>query len=1116
MRFMLSSVAPLVVSILFLSSQVTGQETLYQSYYSAASNAFKAKDWEAARRSYQSSYDAAVAAWGKEDARAAECIFNVGASIHSSGDIIGARKYYTMAYTATFRHTDKLRRELAIESALKMSEGLIKEKRPADAIPYLEWGMKATDDNTKDLPPTYKFHMMLTEAYRDLKKFDLALEHGKLALEGRTKGLSQGDDKAISAKWDYASLLEAAGKPQPAEKMYNEIIGDLESRVLPDRLKLGHMCYNIALLRKAAKNYDGADEAAQQALKNYDKAGEEGFTHALDALGRLAQIRYDQQKFADGDEYQRKKLSREEKKYSETDPKLLGTLEDLGWSLSQQKRFADAEEILRRAVNIRRLTDGSQSPSIVYSLNLLASMLAQQDKSDEAETAYRQVLSIRKKQSTDAELATALTNLTSFYEKAGQPDRAEQLFQETIRDREKERGVDHPSLAPLLSAYGAFAWRSGKHDAAESLFKRTLANREKNLPADHPDIAESLLDLSDFYEVLGRYAEAEPLAIRAVQIRDRKFGSNSVEAAAAARKLAWIYNRLDREREGLPLAERAVSIYEAKKPGTSELAAAYNTLSTLLDGVENIDRAAGLLRRALVIHEANGDIPDSAHLHHNLGRLERMRGQYTEAKAMYLRSIELNDQLIAMPTTVLTTQLNRVRNKVVTLNALAQVEINLGNTDAARQRFAEAITLAEKELGAEHTVLEQSLHGQANLAMLTGNLREAEAFLDRNQKLIEAHAGRASLDWANHLEQVSSLREMEGKLAESRTLLAEALKIYEAQERKASDLVWLHSEIADLAVLDGDWKAAEQWFAKEIDHYITLRANHPFLASPLRNRGFIHQMKGRFADARKDYVKAVTLSETAYGPRSASVAAGAQSLFDLELELADLDAAEQMLTKAVPILEAWYGPGNFRMENMRLKQSNLASARHDWEQAEKSATVALENYRKVFGNDHYNVAEAEECLSEALLGRGELAPALAACDHALEVISKVYGAQNYRVASLQSLRGRILQKQGDLKQAREEHKLALALRRTTFGRDSHWAALSEAELADTLEAGDKTESREDLLRHALKILEQTFPAGHPKVKDSAEKLAKALTDADQADQAAELRKKYDLPTSATK
>jgi len=1057
MRITFSSVVPFVLSLVFLVSHAAGQETLYQSYYSAASKAFTAKDWDSAKRSYQSAYDAAVAAWGKEDARAAECIFNVGASIHSSGDIIGARKYYTMAYTATYRYTDKLRRELAVESALKMSEGLIKEQRAADAIPYLEWGMKSTDDNSKDLPATYKFHMMLSQAYRDLKKFDLALVHGQKALEGRTRGLSPGDDKAISAKWDYASLLEAAGKPAEAEKAYSGIINDLESRVLPDRLKLGHMCYNISLLRKAAKNYDGADEAAQQALKNYDKAGEEGFTHALDALGRLAQIRYDQQKFSEGDEYQRKKLSREEKKYSENDAKLLGTLEDLGWSLSQQKRFADAEVILRRAVAIRKVTDGSFSPNIVYSLNLLASMQAQQDKRDEAETAYRQVLAIRKKQSTDAELATALTNLTSFYEKVGQPDRAEQLFQETIREREKEKGADHPSLAQLISAYGAFAWRAGKHDAAESLFKRTLANREKNLPANHQDIAESLLDLSDFYEVLGRYAEAEPLTVRAVRIREVKFGANSLETAAALRKLGWLYNRLDRERDGLPLAERVVSIYEANKPGSSDLAGAYNTLSSLLDGAEEVDRAALLLRKALAIHEANNDIPDAAHLYHNLGRLERMRGQYAEAKTFYLRSIELNDQLLAMPTTVLTTQLNRLRNKVTTLNALAQVELNLGDAEASRRRFAEAITLAEKELGPDHTVLEQSVHGLANLAMRSGNLRDAEAFIDRNQKLIEAHAGRSSLDWANHLEQVSSLREFQGRINDSRPLLQEALKIYKDQGRPQSDLVWLHSEIADLAVLDGEWKSAEQWFDKELKHYAARRTDHPFLASPLRNRGFLHQINGRFAEARKDYAKAISLAEAAYGPKSSDVAAGAQLLFDLELELADLDAAEKLLAKVVPTMEQWYGTDNFRMDHMRIRQSGLASARHEWEQAEKAATQAAENYRKIFGADHHYVAEADEALSEALLGQGNLPAALEACDRALPTITRVYGAQNYRVAALHSLRGRILQKQGDLKQAREDLKTALALRKATFEQDSHWVAISEAELADAMEAGETGE-----------------------------------------------------------
>jgi tetratricopeptide (TPR) repeat protein len=81
-------------------------------------------------------------------------------------------------------------------------------------------------------------------------------------------------------------------------------------------------------------------------------------------------------------------------------------------------------------------------------------------------------------------------------------------------------------------------WSVGEYAKAEPLYQEALRIRQKVLGSEHPDTALSLDCLAVLYQTMGEYTKAEPLYQEAVRIRQKVLGPENPYTATASRSSA--------------------------------------------------------------------------------------------------------------------------------------------------------------------------------------------------------------------------------------------------------------------------------------------------------------------------------------------------------------------------------------------------------------------------------------------------------------------------------------------------------------------------------------------------------------------------------------------------
>ena len=72
-------------------------------------------------------------------------------------------------------------------------------------------------------------------------------------------------------------------------------------------------------------------------------------------------------------------------------------------------------------------------------------------------------------------------------------------------------GQNIPTRRPSLNNLAVLYQDMGEYAKAEPLYQEALRIRQKVLGPEHPDTAQSLNNLAALYRAMGEYAKAEPL-----------------------------------------------------------------------------------------------------------------------------------------------------------------------------------------------------------------------------------------------------------------------------------------------------------------------------------------------------------------------------------------------------------------------------------------------------------------------------------------------------------------------------------------------------------------------------------------------------------------------------
>ena len=117
-----------------------------------------------------------------------------------------------------------------------------------------------------------------------------------------------------------------------------------------------------------------------------------------------------------------------------------------------------------------------------------------------------------------------INELALYFNRLGEYDRAEPLFEEALAARRRTLGDEDPSTLTSINNLGSLQTDKGDYAGAESLLEEALAASRRTLGDDHPHTLASIGNLGGLRYDKGDYAGAEPLLEEALAASRRTLG----------------------------------------------------------------------------------------------------------------------------------------------------------------------------------------------------------------------------------------------------------------------------------------------------------------------------------------------------------------------------------------------------------------------------------------------------------------------------------------------------------------------------------------------------------------------------------------------------------------
>jgi tetratricopeptide (TPR) repeat protein len=281
-----------------------------------------------------------------------------------------------------------------------------------------------------------------------------------------------------------------------------------------------------------------------------------------------------------------------------------------------------------------------------------------------------------------------------------------------------------------------------------------------------------------------------------------------------------------------------------------------------------------------------------------LGRLRHQQGSFADAKALYVRSLDILENTQAPPTEI-----------SALLDDLAQVYAREQQWALAKQTYERALEVDRRVLGDDHPRVAMHLQNLAFVMQNLGDLKRAES-LYRDAIRRKEHAyGAGDVQTAAAKGNYGSLLQREGRFAEAEPLLRSALSLTLAQYGPNHRFVgYAHVSLGMLLNDEGDLAGAESEIRQALAIYDTsLPANHQWRAAALMQLARVLVDRGKPEEALTQSEESLKIwTATA---ASSSVTALAHSIHAYALaHVGRAQEAENELTATLPTMLSSRGP----------------------------------------------------------------------------------------------------------------------------------------------------------------------------------------------------------------
>jgi eukaryotic-like serine/threonine-protein kinase len=486
------------------------------------------------------------------------------------------------------------------------------------------------------------------------------------------------------------------------------------------------------------------------------------------------------------------------------------------------------------------------------------------------------------------------------------------------------------SAAILILAFATTTYMQSSRISAErdrAAQQRERAEHERARAEEVSNFLVNLFKLSDPGENRGNQVTARELLDSGAKRLRAGLKDQPATKAALLSTVGTVYDSLGQYQDALPLLDESLQL-QAQAHDTSRI-------DTLLElgrariGAGDLQGAETPLQQALHVAQsvAGTSSVETGHALWALGMLRYQQGQISQAKDLYLRSLDILQSSRAPPTDI-----------SPVLSDLATAYISNQQWPEAKQSYEQALEIDRRVLGDDHPKVAFRLQNLAIVAQNMGDLKQAEQLyrdaLQREERTYGDRHPETAITKGNY----GLLLQHEGRLAEAEPLLRDAvaipLSLYGAEHYKVgyarvSLAILLHDK-NDLAGSEGEFRQALAIYDK------SLPSNHQYRASLLMNFARLLVDRGKSAEALAKSTDSIDIWAATSASSSPMMAqAHAMHAYALEHLNRSAEAASE-LDAALPVLIQARGADS---PSVRRAQLWLKAARPDSQQTVSTAAT---------------------------------------------------------------------------------------------------------------------------------------------------------------------------------
>jgi CHAT domain-containing protein/tetratricopeptide (TPR) repeat protein len=459
-----------------------------------------------------------------------------------------------------------------------------------------------------------------------------------------------------------------------------------------------------------------------------------------------------------------------------------------------------------RAVALRERLQGPSSLPVAGSLRLLAGLYEWDDRLEEARAPFERALAIEEAAlgPDHPDVARTLTAYATLLWTIDDGPESRPLCERAVSIVERNLGPNDIALADCLRILAGHLTAAGDHAASRDLAARRVAVLEAHYGRRHSAVASALLSLSNRTAKLGQFEETESLLLEALSINEGLgAGTDAIHLNLGAVYLDMgDYGRARQE------YETSVALMEKKyPPGHRTLAFARNNLGHMLSllgddagarrlvedslavfervyGKDSVQVADVLIELSNVLRELNDHDGARATVDRALAILEATPQQerYLSKALLQRGHLQEDENDLQGAKQSLERALKAAREHYGPGNLylvdfatdLADMLVRLGDFEAARPLFDEAVQIEERVAGPDHPSSLRTLVSVASLALREGRrgdaLRDASraadmlnAFVRENVAYMPERQAVSMIEARDHPEMILAAGLLDGR-----------------------------------------------------------------------------------------------------------------------------------------------------------------------------------------------------------------------------------------------------------------------------------------------------------------------------------------------------------------